>query len=243
MFDKFVFSILAFLQYLDVIIVVAFNPHLAAKWSHHFHNRHYTEEKKSDIEQNFGIGTMTMTEHPFNSKSKSGQRNSNLHGRRSSQRCSPCTDSHRVGLRVATSFICLVATLVINIVVVVEAQNNSTHFLDRFTYEDENIDRGDGFFDYRPQDWNDIRCDERTRESLDECIAYPSKWHEGIDWKINQNYCRWCPEDQADDQPCSSGFDSTGQQIRHHQSPIDLQREFGLDIGTHPNAKECVDCT
>ena len=134
-----------------------------------------------------------------------------------------------------------VAVVGVGDVVVVEAQNDGTKFLDRFTYEDETIDRGDGFFDYRPPDWNDIKCDERTREGLDQCVGYSYKWHEGIDWTIQKNYCRWCPEGSFG--TCHGGVDENGQEIRHHQSPIDLQREYGLELGTHENARECVDCT
>mmetsp|Transcript_37127 Transcript_37127/g.90009 ORF Transcript_37127/g.90009 Transcript_37127/m.90009 type:complete len:562 (+) Transcript_37127:94-1779(+) len=136
----------------------------------------------------------------------------------------------------------LFATLAVAVavaVVVVDAQNDGTTFLDRFTYEDETIDRGDGFFDYRPPDWNDIKCDERTRDGLDQCVGYSYKWHEGIDWTIQKNYCRWCPEGSFG--KCHGDIDDNGQEIRHHQSPIDLQREYGLEPGTHENARECVD--
>ena len=64
----------------------------------------------------------------------------------------------------------------------VEAQNSDEKgYLDRFTYRDETIDRGDGFFDYRPQDWNDIKCNEGSQ--LDECEGYNYKWNEGINCK------------------------------------------------------------
>jgi hypothetical protein len=61
----------------------------------------------------------------------------------------------------------------------VEAQNSDEKgYLDRFTYREATVDRGDGFFDYRPEDWNQIKCDEGSK--LDECEGYNYKWHEGI---------------------------------------------------------------
>jgi hypothetical protein len=113
------------------------------------------------------------------------------------------------------------------LLVVVSAQNDGTTFHDRFTYQDTTIDRGDGFFDYRPEDWDQIQCDERTRDTLEQCEGYPYKWHEGIEWGIQDNYCRWCPDD---------GTNSCG---RHHQSPINLLREVGLNF-TNPNSVECI---
>jgi hypothetical protein len=60
----------------------------------------------------------------------------------------------------------------------VQAQNsNDKGFLDRFTYQDETVDRGDGFFDYQPPDWSDIKCDEGSK--LEECEGYNYKWREG----------------------------------------------------------------
>jgi hypothetical protein len=107
------------------------------------------------------------------------------------------------------------------------AQNSDDKgFLDRFTYQEETVDRGDGFFDYRPPDWNEIKCDEEN--ALDQCEGYNYKWSEGINWTITSNFCKWCPDDG--NQQCG----------RHHQSPINLLREFGLVVGTHPNAAECV---
>ena len=62
---------------------------------------------------------------------------------------------------------------------VTHAQNSDDKgYLDRFTYQDETVDRGDGYLDYRPPDWNEIRCNEGNR--LDECEGYNYKWHEGI---------------------------------------------------------------
>jgi hypothetical protein len=109
----------------------------------------------------------------------------------------------------------------------VHAQNSDEKgYLDRFTYQDETVDRGDGFFDYRPSDWNQIKCDETNK--LDQCEGYNYKWNEGINWTIADNFCQWCPDDGT--QQCG----------RHHQSPINLLREFGLVPGTHPNAEECI---
>jgi len=112
---------------------------------------------------------------------------------------------------------------------------------DRWNY-DETIQRDDGFTDYGPSDWEDISCDESSREGLDECIAYIDKWHEGEGWRIERNYCRSCPEDS----PGSCG--------RHRNSPINLQRNRGLGYwgkteenngspgaNADPLAKECID--
>jgi hypothetical protein len=107
------------------------------------------------------------------------------------------------------------------------AQNNGDRgYLDRFTYEEEDIVRSDDFTDYSPENWNDISCNEEDR--LDECLAYRDKWETGRDWAIKKNYCRWCPESDPD--RCS----------RHHQSPIDLRREVGYEPGTHEYANECI---
>jgi hypothetical protein len=109
---------------------------------------------------------------------------------------------------------------------VVLAANNSTHFLDRFNYHETSV-RGDGFIDYAPSEWGNIECDERNAESLDKCEGYNHKWHEGINWTVQDNFCRWCPV----------GSDACG---RHHQSPIDLLREVGMDPNISLAAKECI---
>mmetsp|Transcript_3495 Transcript_3495/g.6582 ORF Transcript_3495/g.6582 Transcript_3495/m.6582 type:complete len:572 (+) Transcript_3495:230-1945(+) len=111
------------------------------------------------------------------------------------------------------------------VIPVVTAQNsNDRGYLDRFTYQDEDIARPDQFIDYAPQNWNDISCNEGSK--LDECLGYRDKWETGRDWSITKNYCRWCP-----DKRCG----------RHHQSPIDLKREVGFEPGTHESANECID--
>ena len=108
---------------------------------------------------------------------------------------------------------------------------------DRFTY-DATEQRSDGFTDYGPNQWSQIECDERTPQGLDECLAYRDKWHTGQDWEIERNYCRWCPES------------SPGNCGRHHQSPINLERNRGLGFwendgnrgdNSHSDAKECID--
>jgi hypothetical protein len=109
----------------------------------------------------------------------------------------------------------------------VQAQNSDGLYLDRFNY-DGTVDRGDGFMDYGQKDWGDIRCDESSRETLDECLGYRDKWHTGREWEFEKNYCIWCP--------ASGGTDNCG---RHHQSPINLDRDRGIE--GHPNAKECID--
>jgi hypothetical protein len=60
-----------------------------------------------------------------------------------------------------------------------EAQNSDDKgYLDRFTYKDETVDRGDGYFDYSPANWGEIKCDEGNM--LDQCEGYNYKWNEGI---------------------------------------------------------------
>ena len=87
-------------------------------------------------------------------------------------------------------------------------------YLDRFNY-DVTVPRSDGFKDYGPEDWGDIQCDEEN--SLKSCLAYRDKWETGREWGISENYCRSCPKD--DSETCD----------RHHQSPINLQREVGYE--------------
>ena len=95
--------------------------------------------------------------------------------------------------------------------------------LDRFNY-DQTVVRPDGFSDFGPSQWGSISCDESG--NLDGCIGYPDKWHTGKAWEINENYCRWCPD----------GSTSCG---RHHQSPINLRREVGIEDASVAN--ECID--
>jgi hypothetical protein len=118
------------------------------------------------------------------------------------------------------------ATLLLFITPTVAVNSAERGFLDRFTYEDQDITRPDQFKDYSPQNWNDISCNEGSR--LDECLGYRDKWETGREWAIEKNYCRWCPEGEG---RCS----------RHHQSPIDLRREVGFEPGTHEQANECID--
>lgn len=58
-------------------------------------------------------------------------------------------------------------------------------------------------------------------------LGWPDTWEHAIGWDIDENHCRWCPEE---------GGDQCG---RHHQSPIDLRRSFAIP-GT-PGANECLD--
>jgi len=128
---------------------------------------------------------------------------------------------------VSSSSLAANASLIFLLLTGVLAKNNSTHFLDRFNYHETSV-RGDGFIDYAPNEWGKIECDERTAESVDKCEGYNHKWHEGINWTIQDNSCRWCPV----------GSDTCG---RHHQSPINLLREVGLDPNISLIAKECID--
>ena len=118
----------------------------------------------------------------------------------------------------------------------VEAQNNENRgiYLDRFTYNSENIlndvDRnGDGSkdhtaIDYSPENWRKITCNEGSK--LDQCLGYTDKWTTGRDWGVSKNYCKSCPAGKNNG--CG----------RHHQSPVNLQRGVGLDDGDIAN--ECI---
>jgi hypothetical protein len=110
----------------------------------------------------------------------------------------------------------------------------SQEYLDRFTYEETSIPRGDsGYFDYAPQDWNLIDC---PVDDPDDCLAYIDKWETGRNWtlEMEDDVCLHCPADDPDGTLTSSGCE------KHHQSPINLKREYGLEPGTHPNANECI---
>ncbi len=121
----------------------------------------------------------------------------------------------------------MLALVVLSLVPSCHGQNSADRgYLDRFTYEDEDIERDDGFFDYSPQDWDEISCNEGSK--LDECLGYRDKWETGRGWSIKENHCQWCPE----------GSNRCG---RHRQSPINLKRELGFEPGDHPNANECID--
>lgn len=124
---------------------------------------------------------------------------------------------------------------------VIAVVNGQVQYGDRWNY-DQTITRNDGFTDYGPSEWDNISCDESSQEGLDACLGYTDKWHTGQGWRIQQNTCRWCPEDS----PGSCG--------RHHMSPINLERNRGLgywgkteenmgDPGANadPEAVECID--
>jgi hypothetical protein len=96
--------------------------------------------------------------------------------------------------------------------------------LDRFTFENVTKTRPDGFSDFAPEEWFQIDCNDP-----DDCPeAYRDNWEYGRNWTLGENACWHCPE----------GSFLCG---KHHQSPINLQREYGLEPGTHPNANECID--
>jgi len=127
----------------------------------------------------------------------------------------------------------LVGLVVIGTVLIaIEAQTtnllsgNGHLYLDRFNYN-TTVRRSDGFIDFGPEDWEDIYCDEEN--ALESCLSYIDTWQTGREWGIEQNYCRWCPIDEPD--LCG----------RHHQSPINLQREVGYEPDTHELANECID--
>lgn len=75
--------------------------------------------------------------------------------------------------------------------------------------------------DYGPEDWNKVTCDD-----LELCTGWPDKWLQGQGWKLEVNSCKWCPK----------GSDQCG---RHHQSPIDLERNRA--IAGDPMENECID--
>ena len=123
----------------------------------------------------------------------------------------------------------------------VRAQNQEGVYLDRFTYELEDVAidhdlNNDGInghtsYDYSPRNWGDISCNEGSK--LDECVGYTDKWETGREWGISRNYCKWCPEGEAHN--CG----------RHHQSPVNLERGVGLDFDPSSQfyseiANECI---
>jgi hypothetical protein len=95
--------------------------------------------------------------------------------------------------------------------------------LDRFNFDLSSQQRPDGFMDFAPPDWWQINCPDP-----DDCLAYRDKWETGRNWSLGENACLNCLE-------------GTFRCGRHHQSPINLLREYGLELGTHPNANECID--
>lgn len=98
--------------------------------------------------------------------------------------------------------------------------------LDRFTYEPNNVGQSRST-DFSPENWGTI-C---RNSDVEQCIGYPDKWESGREWSIKKNYCKWCPE----------GFNCG----RHHQSPVDLKRDVGLDFNVSSQfysdlANECI---
>ena len=108
-------------------------------------------------------------------------------------------------------------------------------YLDRFTYEGTSQPRGDGYTDYAPQDWNSINC---PVDDPEDCLAYIDKWKTGRNWTLEMDVdvCLHCPADDPDGTLTTSSESCE----KHHQSPINLKREYGLEPGTHPNANECI---
>eukprot|EP00539_Tryblionella_compressa_P020123 CAMPEP_0178866638 /NCGR_PEP_ID=MMETSP0747-20121128/5052_1 /TAXON_ID=913974 /ORGANISM="Nitzschia punctata, Strain CCMP561" /LENGTH=570 /DNA_ID=CAMNT_0020533509 /DNA_START=1 /DNA_END=1713 /DNA_ORIENTATION=- len=99
-------------------------------------------------------------------------------------------------------------------------------YLDQFWYNAISVTRADGFKDYAPQDWHQIPC-----PNVEDCLAYTDKWEMGRNWSLEEtDICQHCPA-EAEAEVCGL----------HHQSPIDLKREYGFEPGTHPNANECID--
>jgi hypothetical protein len=96
---------------------------------------------------------------------------------------------------------------------------------DRFNYGSTTVGPN-GAVDYGPEEWAKLDC--LGKDNIHNCLGYPDKWHLGVEWDIDSNTCKWCPE----------GGDSMECHL-HHQSPIDLQRNRG--ILNHPMENECID--
>lgn len=126
----------------------------------------------------------------------------------------------------ASAAFCLFLCISTLLVPPTEAQDGQPH-LDRFTYGETTV-RDDGFVDYTPAEWYFIDCPEGVVEG---CEAYIDKWRTGRGWNLTRNQCIHCPATPQGNFACG----------RHHESPIELLREYGLEPGTHPNAKECID--
>jgi hypothetical protein len=62
-------------------------------------------------------------------------------------------------------------------------------------------------------------------------LGYRDKWHLGRGWDIDENSCLSCPQGEAGS--------SSGTCDRHHQSPINLERNRGITNDTHE--AECID--
>lgn len=83
---------------------------------------------------------------------------------------------------------------------------------DRWNY-DHTLNSTDGFTDFGPPQWGDIKCNVSTRAGLEACLGYTDKWLTGRGWRIEKNYCQWCPATE----PGVCGI--------HHMSPINLHRD------------------
>jgi hypothetical protein len=58
-------------------------------------------------------------------------------------------------------------------------------------------------------------------------MGWPEGWEPGIQWELEENSCRWCPEGGSVD--CGT----------HHQSPINLERNRAITTDRMYN--ECID--
>lgn len=58
-------------------------------------------------------------------------------------------------------------------------------------------------------------------------LGWPDKWETGVEWELEKNHCRWCPE-------------SGNQCGVHHQSPIDLRRSVAVEADEE-QFNECID--
>ena len=56
--------------------------------------------------------------------------------------------------------------------------------------------------------------------------GWPDDWQLGIGWELDENSCDWCPK-------------GSGRCEKHHQSPIDLERNLAIE--GDPMYQECID--
>lgn len=79
---------------------------------------------------------------------------------------------------------------------------------------------------FGPQDWSDVDCPDKTS-----CLGWPDTWEHARGWSVRRNHCQWCPDEADDGNNNSCGT--------HHQSPIDLRRDWAIESSNDSN--ECID--
>ena len=100
---------------------------------------------------------------------------------------------------------------------------------DRFNYGDTRQRAGTNFMDFGPDEWDMLSCSKSSDGTVQHCLGFPDTWELGRDWDIDRNSCIWCPDDGFDRPEC----------VKHHQSPINLQRNRGIE--NHTSENECID--